>query len=97
MIGEVNHGIEVQILAGVVIYLLENPVCVENGVVKISFFIDFSIVEMLEFCWIPVAIFDMAAHNVEDNEILFVRIYLIQELQQGSIMRRFLEIPVYPF
>ena len=39
----------------------------------------------------------MAAHEVKDDEVLFIRVDALQELQERAVHRRLLQFLVYPF
>ena len=54
---------------------------IDNGIIKVGLFIYFTIIEMLEFCRIAVAVFDMAAHDMKNDKILFIGVYSLQKLQ----------------
>ena len=97
MIGEVDHGVEVEVIPGVVVNLRQDPVRIEDGVVEVGFLVNLAVVEFLELFRVAVAVFDVAAHDVEDDEVLFLRIDAFEELQECAVQGRFFQVPVDPF
>ena len=86
-----------EVVPGVVVNLRQDPVRIEDGIVEIGFLVDLAVIEFLKFLGVAVAVFDMAAHDVEDDEVLFLGIDALEELQEGAVQRRFLQVPVDPF
>lgn len=90
VVGEVDHRLQVEVLLGVVEDLREDVVGVEDAVGIRGFRrhrrTALFALEFVEALWVAVVVVDVAAHDVQDDEVVLVGVDLHQVWQQGLIV-----------
>ena len=82
---------------GVAEDLRQEPIRIKDCIVVVRFLIYLAVIKVLELRRIAVAIFNVAAHDMKDNEIFLIGIDVFKEVQQGTVQGGFLQVSIDPF